>query len=93
MDPKRVPERVDAELSPPLVDESHPLLVVLEQLRSFLGLTGYLRYCVKDYGIIAALLTNLLGSNAFASKFASKMPVEWGGETSEGPQSHQTRSS
>ena len=50
----------------------------VEELRSFLGMTSYLRQFVKKYSIIAAPLTDLLRSKDFASKKARKLPIPWG---------------
>ena len=52
----------------------------VETLRSFLGLTSYLRQFVKDYSIIAAPLTNILRNKEFASKRARKTTIPWGAE-------------
>ena len=49
----------------------------IEELRTFLGLTGYLRQFVENYSIIAAPLTNILRNKEFATKRARKFPIPW----------------
>ena len=49
----------------------------VEELRTFLGLTGYLRQFVPNYSLTAAPLTNILRNKAFASKRARKLPIPW----------------
>ncbi|CAB1104547.1 unnamed protein product [Ectocarpus sp. CCAP 1310/34] len=50
----------------------------VEELRTFLGLTGYLCQFVPNYGLTAASLTNIILRNkAFASKRARKLPIPW----------------
>ena len=49
----------------------------IEELRTFLGLTGYLRQFVENYTIIAAPLTNILRNKEFATKRARKLPIPW----------------
>ena len=43
----------------------------VEDLRTFLGMTGYLRRFVKDYSRIAAPLTDILRNSNFATKPAN----------------------
>ena len=51
----------------------------VEELRVFLGMTGYLREFIRNDSITAAPLTNLLKNKGFASKKARKFLVAWGG--------------
>lgn len=55
-----------------------PRSQTVEDLRTFLGLTGYLRQFVRDYSIVTAPLTNILRNKDFASKRARKLPISWG---------------
>ena len=52
----------------------------VETLRSFLGLTSYLRQFVPNYSVIVAPLTNILRNKGFASKRARKYTIPWGAE-------------
>ena len=49
----------------------------VEELRAFLGLTGYLRQFVERYSIIAAPLANILRNKAFAPRCARKLVIPW----------------
>ena len=51
--------------------------VTVEELRAFLGMTGYLRQLVKRYSIVAAPLTDILRNKAFASKRARRFRIPW----------------
>ena len=42
-----------------------PILNLAKALRGFLELAGYYRKFIKDYGQVAAPLTNLLKKNAY----------------------------
>jgi hypothetical protein len=55
--------RVDPKNIEAMQDWSHPK--TLKRLHGFLGLTGYYRKFVKNYGKIAAPLTALLKKNSF----------------------------
>ena len=54
---------MDTEKIEPLKDRPHPK--TLNSLRGFLGLTGYYRKFVQNYGKIATPLTALLKNNSF----------------------------
>ena len=49
----------------------------VEELRTFLGMTGYLRQFVQCYSIIASPLTDILRNKAFASKRSRRSPIPW----------------
>ena len=66
------PSKLEAiEKMPPPLD--------VEELRAFLGITGYLRQFIRNCSITAASLTDLLKNKEFASKKARKFPIAWGG--------------
>ncbi|CAN0056863.1 unnamed protein product [Sphacelaria rigidula] len=50
----------------------------VEELRSFLGMTGYLRRDIKGYSNTAVPLTDLLRDPRFASMRARRMKIPWG---------------
>eukprot|EP00903_Cladosiphon_okamuranus_P015718 g14508.t3 len=50
----------------------------VEELRTFLGMTGYLRQFVPMYSVTAAPLTDILRNKEFASKRARKCRIPWG---------------
>lgn len=47
----------------------------VEELRAFLGMTGYLRQFVEGYSMRTAILTDILRNKAFASKLARRSPI------------------
>lgn len=47
----------------------------VEDLRKFIGMTGYLRNFVEKYSILAAPLTDILRNMQFASKRARKTKI------------------
>ncbi|CAB1107371.1 unnamed protein product [Ectocarpus sp. CCAP 1310/34] len=49
----------------------------VQELHTFLGLTGYLRQLIPNCSLTAAPLTNILRNKAFASKRARKLPIPW----------------
>ena len=55
----------------------------VEDLRTFLGLTGYLRQFVPNYSLTAAPLTDILRNKTFASKQARKLSIPWEAEHDE----------
>ena len=57
-----------AELSPP---------TTVEELRPFLGMTGYLRPFVEGYSVLAAPLSDILRNKAFASKRSRFSSIPW----------------
>ena len=57
-----------AELTPP---------ATVEELRAFLGMTGYLRQYVEGYRIRATPLTDILRNPAFASKRSRRSLIPW----------------
>lgn len=54
--------------------------MAVEELRTFLGMTGYLRQFVPLYSVTAAPLTDILRHKEFASKRARKIRIPWGEE-------------
>ncbi|CAB1097364.1 unnamed protein product [Ectocarpus sp. CCAP 1310/34] len=61
----------------------------VEGLRTFLGLTAYLRQFVPQYSLVSAPLTGILRNKDFASKRARKLPIQW--EEAEEHAFHQLR--
>lgn len=51
----------------------------VSELWGFLGLTGYYRLFVRDYGLIASTLTNLMKKSEFQMDFQSRTGL-WGAE-------------
>ena len=49
----------------------------MEELRAFLGMTGYLRQFVEGYSVLAAPLTDILRNKAFASKRSRRSLIPW----------------
>ena len=52
----------------------------VEELRTFLRMTGYLRQFVERYSEVATPLTEILRKNQFASKKARKLAIPWSAE-------------
>ena len=50
----------------------------IEELRAFLGMTGYWQF-IRNYSITAAPRTSLLRNKKIASKKAGKFSSAWGG--------------
>ena len=66
---------------------SMPRPQTVEKLRTFLGLTGYLRQFVPSYSLTASPLTDILRNKDFASKRARKNRIVWGVEEEQAFQS------
>ena len=66
---------------------SMPRPQTVEELRTFLGLTGFLRQFVPNYSLTAAPLTDILRNKDFASKHARKNRIGWGAEEEQAFQS------
>lgn len=55
----------------------------VEELRSLLGMTGFLRQFVPKFSTIVAPLSDILRDPAYMSKRARKKPIPWGPEQGE----------
>ena len=52
----------------------------VEEVRSLLGMSSYLRKFVRGYSSLVAPISDLLRDKRFASKRVRRLPVPWGAE-------------
>ena len=51
---------------------------MVEQLRTLIGASGFLRYFVPNFSSVVAVLTDLLRRPEFSTKRSRKHPIPWG---------------
>lgn len=56
-----------------------PTSSTVEEMRVFLGKTGYLRQIVKRFSVLATPLTDILRGKASTTKRAKKSRIPWDG--------------
>ena len=74
---RMVVDSIGIRLAPSEIEALAKMPTNVEELGTYLELTGYLRQFVNNYKVLASLLTDIVGNKTYATKHVRKLLIPW----------------